>query len=412
MEIFLLVALGIMMLMFRETGYGDYFSPWMITCEIWFVMMFMAQFQGDLLYPMNNQFFYSLMLWVPIFCISAIITCQVLPSKIRTDDTDVYLRTMSVNKALFNIFFVITVFITPMQLYMVMKLVSMFDSQNMLENIRLLAVYGDNNFGFLNYAHVINQVLFIIALWNYPNIRGWKVAVLVVTNLLSCFSMMEKSGIFFMILSSMFVLFKKKIIRARTIVTVFVCIVGFFFLFNNVMAGAYNDTGNGEKGMEFLDFFACYVLSPPVAFGMIQPELEGQFGSHTFQYIYLFLDRWGMGNYTVYERIQDYVLVPIPTNVYTIFQPFFEDFEYRGIAFFAFVYGTLSGLAYRYFINGSSAGRCIYALVVEILVLQFYSESFIQNLVLSLQFIFFVVIITQEKYRLDFSGFLERKCRM
>lgn len=397
MEIFLLVALGIMMLAFRKTGLGDYFSPWMITCEIWFVMMFMTQFQGDLLYPMNNQFFYSLMLWVPIFCISSIITYSVLPARKGTDRNG-HLRAMSVNKTLFDIFFVIAVFITPMQLYMVMKLVSMFDSQNMLENIRLLAVYGDNDFGFLNYAHVINQVLFVIALWNYPKTKGWKVAVLVVTNLLSCFSMMEKSGIFFMILSSMFVLFKKKIIRVRTIVTVIFCIVIFFFLFNNVMAGAYDDTGNGEKGMEFLDFFACYVLSPPVAFGMIQPELEGQFGSHTFQYIYFFLDRWGWGNYAVYERIQDYVLVPIPTNVYTIFQPFFEDFEYRGIAFFAFVYGTLSGLVYRYFINGSSVGRCIYALVVEILVLQFYSESFIQNIVLSLQFVFFVILITQEKY--------------
>lgn len=408
MELFLLIALGIMMLTFRGLGIGDYFSPWMITCEIWFVMMLMTQFQGDLLYPMNDQFFVSLMLWVPIFCLSAIITYKVLPDT-RGNDVNGDIKPMSVNMALFNTFFAIAIVITPMQLYMVMKLVSMFDSQNMLENIRMLAVYGDNNFGFLNYAHVINQALFIIALWNYPRIKGWQVAVLVATNLLSCFSMMEKSGIFFMILSTLFVLFKKKIISARTIVTVVACIVGFFFLFNNVMAGAYDDTNSGgEKGMEFLDFFACYVLSPPVAFGMIQPELEGQFGSHTFQYIYLFLDRWGMGNYVVYERIQDYVFVPIPTNVYTIFQPFFEDFEYRGIAFFAFVYGTFSGLAYKYFINGSSAGRCIYALVVEILVLQFYSESFIQNLVLSLQFMFFVALITQKKYRLDFSGFYKK----
>lgn len=67
MEFFLLVILGVMLLVFKRTGIGDYFSPWMITCEIWFVMMFMVQFQGDLLYPMNDQFFFSLMLWVPIF---------------------------------------------------------------------------------------------------------------------------------------------------------------------------------------------------------------------------------------------------------------------------------------------------------------------------------------------------------
>lgn len=409
MEFFLLTILGLLLLVFRKSGIGDYFSPWMITCELWFVMLFLFLFQGDLLYPMNDQFFSCLLLWVPIFCASSIITFIVFPSKNNIGDADKFGH-INVNIYLFNLLFIITIFITPMQLYQVMKLVSMFDSQDLFGNIRVLAVYGDNDFGFLNYAHVLNQSLFIVALWHYPRIKGWKLMVLVITNLISCFSMMEKSGLFFIILSSLFVLFKKNIISTKSIITVIVGIIALFFIFNNAIAGTYSGNDKGE--IEFMDFFACYVLSPPVAFGMIQPELAGQFGSHTFQYIYLFLDRWGVGNFVVHQRIQDYVLVPIPTNVYTIFQPFFEDFEYRGIAFFAFVYGTFSGLSYRYFVNGSSTGKCIYALVVEILVLQFYSESFIQNLILSLQFIFFVTIITQGKYTIDMSGFFHKRMRM
>lgn len=396
MEFFVLLLLGVFILLFFLGGITDYFSPWMITCEIWLVMLIMLQMQGELLYPLGPQFIYCLIIWLPIFCLSSIISFYVF----RQKGTDLFPSTnkeMSVNIPLFNFFFVITILITPLQLYNVLKIVMMFDTQNLLSNIRTLAVYGDNNYGFLNYAHVLNQVLFIIALWHYPHISKWKLIILVFSNLISCFSMMEKSGIFFLILSSIFVLFKKNVITAKGIVTAIGCMVAIFFFINYSLAQS-----SGTKEMDFMEFFACYVTSPPVAFERIQPELEGQFGSHTFQYFYLFLDRWGLGHFVVNQRIQDFVFVPVSTNVYTIFQPFFEDFEYKGIAFFAFVYGVLSGIAYRFYINGSSMGKCIYALVVEILVLQFYSESFIQNLVLSLQFIFFVVLITQDKYDISF----------
>lgn len=397
MEIILLFLLGAFLLAFMVLGINDYFSPWMITCEVWFVMLLMLQLQGDLLYPLGNQFFCSLVLWTPIFCLSSIITFIVT----RRNGTNLIAmenKGLSVNMTLFNFFFAITILMTPLQLYHVLKIAMMFDPQNLLSNIRTLAIYGDNNAGYLNYAHVLNQVLFIIALWHYPYISKWKLVILVFSNLISCFSMMEKSGIFFLILSSLFVLFKKKIITAKGIVMTIGCMVIIFFFVNYSIAQS-----SGSKEMDFMDFFTCYVTSPPVAFERINPELEGQFGSHTFQYFYLFLDRWGVGHFVVNQRVQDFVFVPIATNVYTIFQPFFEDFEYKGVAFFAFVYGVLSGLAYRFYLNGSSAGKCIYALVVEILVLQFYSENFIQNLVLSLQFIFFVLLITQNKYKISFS---------
>ena len=67
--------------------------------------------------------------------------------------------------------------------------------------------------------------------------------------------------------------------------------------------------------------------------------------------------------------------MPIPTNVYTIFQPFYRDFGYWGIAVFAAIYGIIMGMTYRYSKNGNSFFICLYTYFFSLIVLQFYQEK-------------------------------------
>jgi oligosaccharide repeat unit polymerase len=85
-----------------------------------------------------------------------------------------------------------------------------------------------------------------------------------------------------------------------------------------------------------------------------------------------------------------------------MFQPFFIDFGYKGIAFFAAIYGTMSGYFYRLFRNANSFGKCIYTYIVNVLILQFYQENIFLSLVFVLQFTFFVYILTQERITISF----------
>jgi oligosaccharide repeat unit polymerase len=160
---------------------------------------------------------------------------------------------------------------------------------------------------------------------------------------------------------------------------------------------------NSFESMTFVDFFSIYILSPSVAFVKVTEDLSNQFGSHCFQYVYLFLNRWGIGDYEVNTRLQEFVWVPLPTNVFTIFQPFYEDFQYKGVAFFAFIYGILSGWIYRLFRNGSFIARCIYAYFVRFLIMQFYHEDLIMNIILFIQFVFFVSIISFNSMKISFK---------
>ena len=285
--------------------------------------------------------------------------------------------------------------ITPLYLYKIIQVVMMFDPSDMLNNIRMLAVYGDEDYGFLNYSYVLNQVLLIVGLWRYPKVPMWQLATIIIASLMSAFAIMEKGMLFFLFAAVLFILYEKGTIKMRSIIISSAMLILVFFIINS--ARAYREDADPNEEVGFLDFFAIYVLSPAVAFEYVEEDLTPQFGSHTFQTIYMFLNRFG-GNYEVNTKLQEFVWVPLPTNVYTVFQPFFEDFKYKGVAFFAMVYGVFCGLAYRFARNGSSVGKCLYVYVVYVLALQFFQENVMMSIVNVIQFTFFTTLVCQQRF--------------
>ena len=396
MEILFILIMGIMLAAFLFFKIGDTFSPWTITTAVWLAIVVMFQFQGDLLYPLGDQFYTCLALWVPLFCASALITYHVLPKS--NADAGTIAQSPPISTVVFNTLYVISMVITPLYLYKIIQVVTMFDTADMLSNIRLLAVYGDESYGFLNYSYVMNQVLIVVGLWRYPKIPLWQLLTIIMAGLMSAFAIMEKGMLFFLFLSVLFVLYEKGVIKVRSIILSLATIVLLFFIINS--ARSFTEDADPNDAIPFLDFFAIYVLSPSVAFEQVTEDLTPQFGSHTFATIYLFLNRFG-GDYELNSKLQEFVWVPLPTNVFTVFQPFFEDFKYRGVAFFAVFYGFFSGWCYRLMRNGSGVCKCLYVYVVYVLVLQFFQENVMMSLVPVMQFIFFVVLIMQQKIQVS-----------
>ena len=373
---------------------GGYFSPWFLTIAIWGLILGLYYLLDTDLYPITKQFYICFLLWLPIFCLCAIAT-YMLSSR---SDYGMTTGGIDFNKSLFLLFFGISLIITPLYVYRVIQIVTMFGTEDLMTNVRTLAVYGEGQ-GILNYSAVINQALFVVALWAHPKIPIWQIVILGLACLMNALAIMEKGTMFFVFVSTMFVLFEKKVIRIRTILTFSILILILFYIFNLGRAGEDSDY---QKEETLFDFFTMYALSPPVAFCQLSPEVIPQFGTNTFETVYLFLQRFG-ADVVVKDKLQEFVFVPVSTNVYTIFQPFFIDFGYRGVAFFAAVYGCLCGFLYRLFRNGNGAGTCLYTYAVYVLLLQFYQENVFLSMVFVLQFAFFIVLLTQQKIRFQLS---------
>ena len=375
----------------------DPFSPWVITLAVWIAIIVMFQFQKDLLYPLSDQFYICVTSWLIIFIGCSVATYYLMPSSGNTAETRA--KDIDISMLAFNTMYVISMIITPLYLYEILQVVAMFDPADMLNNIRLLAVFGDESHGFLSYSYIMNQVLLVSGLWQYPKIPKWKLATIFAATFMSAFAIMEKGMLFFIILVTLFVMYQKRRIKLRTIGLSGAAVILLFFIINVLRSGSLASLENNDSTL--LNFFAIYILSPSVAFGRVAQDITTQVGSHTFQVPYLLLNQWGFGNFEINIKTQDFVYVPLPTNVYTIFQPFFQDFSYRGVAFFAMLYGTVTGFLYRMYKNGNGICRCIYTYFVYVLVLQFFQENIFMNIVMVMQFALFTMLIQQQTLRLN-----------
>ena len=84
-------------------------------------------------------------------------------------------------------------------------------------------------------------------------------------------------------------------------------------------------------------------------------------------------------------------------------RPFYTDFGNTGVAFFAFLYGVLLGVAYRLKTNGNNFGTCLYTYFVYVLTLQFFDEFITANLPLFGQMLILLAIITQNRIKFSFK---------
>ena len=364
---------------------GDFFSPWSLTFFVWGGLFAMYFLQGTL-DPIGPLFVTNFLLWIGTFIPASILTF------ILTKDESLARpiergKSINVNMYLFYALLVVSLLFTILYAKRIYEIVSQFDTEDLLYNIRLYAIYKTESPGILILTQGLNFSLFLTAIWLYPKISKWTIALIVAINLLLEFSMMEKSGILIMILSALFVLYEKQTIKLRSIGFTLLGIIVLFFFFN------MSKESQDQDSTDFVDFLGIYITSPIVAFEKLRITITNGWGINTFNDVFPYLRYLGIHLESI-ERLQDFVYVPVPTNVYTIMQPFYNDFGSMGVAVFGILYGWAAGYVYRKFYDGSDTYKCIYTFLVEVIIIQFYNENLLQQFHIVIEAFFFIVLLT------------------
>jgi len=137
-----------------------------------------------------------------------------------------------------------------------------------------------------------------------------------------------------------------------------------------------------------------YIYSPILALGKISDlGFISYSGDYTFRFIFALLYKLGFSSEEPVKTILDYVDVPVPTNVYTVMQPFFQDYFLYGVAFGAVLYGLIFSWIYLYVKRGSSFALLIYALLAVGIFTSFLTETLITNLSGNIKLIICVYIL-------------------
>lgn len=364
---------------------GDFFSPWSLTLAIWGGLLVLYFLQGTL-DPIGPQFLTNFILWIGTFIPASFLTFILTKDESLTSPVERG-KSIDVNMQLFYVLLVVSLLFTILYAKWIYGIVSQFDTEDLLFNIRLYAVYKTDSPGILILTQGLNFSLFLTAIWLYPKISKLTIALIVAINLLLEFSMMEKSGILIMVLSTLFVLYEKRIIKLRSIGITLLGIIVLFFFFN------MSKEAQEQESVDFMDFLGIYVTSPIVAFEKLRITITDGWGGNTFSDVFPYLRYFGIHLESI-NRLQDFVYVPVPTNVYTIMQPFYNDFGTMGVAVFGLLYGWGAGYVYRKFYDGSNTYKCIYTFLVEVIIIQFYNENLLQQFHIVVETFFFVVLLT------------------
>ena len=259
-----------------------------------------------------------------------------------------------------------------------------------MKAIRQLATFGEG-YGLLNMVLVLDMALMIVAVWRYPKIPLWQLIVLIILWILLCICNMAKVLFFIMFITVIYALYERKKISLRSIIISSGTLFLLFYLFTLSREG-----GDFETEETLLDFLGTYVLSGSVAYGHVNPNISEFFGQNVFWV----LSYYGTKFFGLQEvpmiQFQDFINVPVETNVYTLFRPYFADFGQIGVAMAAFIYGMVSGVIYRFARFGNAFAKCFYTYIIYILVMQFFDDVVVSSLLLITQLAFLLYILVQK----------------
>lgn len=166
--------------------------------------------------------------------------------------------------------------------------------------------------------------------------------------------------------------FKFGISRKKLLLAVPVILVGILALHFIRMAASDNSTVNLILG--------TYIYSPLLALSTIIPTTNNEFGEYCFRFVYALFNKIGLIGEEPVKTLLDYAYVPTPTNVFTVMQPFYQDFSYPGIFIGAVIYGVFFSLLYRLTRKNSVCSLLIYSLLSISLLTSFFAETLITNL--------------------------------
>lgn len=348
------------------------FSPWMITTSVWLSILITYVLWGDLLNPLGNTFINSIILWVSLFYLTSFSVFYFYKGEVKK-------RIPSLK--VLDFLFWVSILTSPLFLYEIYESVVQDGTGALLFDLRYQALNSDKDYGILNYLKNFNKALLILEFLR-PRLNKSKIIIISIINILFGISIMEKGTFFFVIFVVIYFLYNKKAIKKRAIA---ISISGFIFL-----SFVLNQMRTHESSTQisFESFFAVYIMSPAAAFDTLEETpYNSEFGENTFSFFYALSNSVFGTNFQISQKVKEFVSVPLPTNVYTIMQPFYEDFGIAGIIVFSIIMGAICGYYYKRHKNGNSVSTGIYSFLAYLLILQFFQEEFFVSLSVFLQIV-------------------------
>lgn len=357
-------------------AYRDVFHPGVLHASLWFLVMLAFAAYSESYNPISKMTYALVVLGVIAF--SAGCCLSVHGSRPASQPIVVTHRYRGLSHAL-SFFFWVPLLVLPFFVARAYTLGTGGPTDNFLLNIRFSLTEDGASFGISAYGGLIAIVSAAIFLMHRSQIATWKLLVMIGTASIFALLFSGRTAIVMLIVVVLAILGVSRAVGAGTLAAIggIATLVAFAAIGSLLGKGVVYEEGMAYLVDSMVITLRDYFLSPLAALDtLVRGEGQLTLGENAVRFFLAVLNRMGM-DVGVPQLVQENVLVPMPTNVYTVYQPYLADFGMVFAVFIQAVFGFLHGASYRLAHKGSPTALLVYSLSLYPLIMQFFQDQYV-----------------------------------
>ncbi|MDP2006327.1 MAG: O-antigen polymerase [Rubrivivax sp.] len=278
-------------------------------------------------------------------------------------------------------------------------------TESMLINLRI-ALTGElddaQTYGVLGYLVPMSFTSTLVELATSPRRlftpRGW---IALVVSLAYAVMSTGRTYLFLLFIALAFVALVQRRIRPATLAWFGTAAVGVLFFGLGWLFNKIGDDSPNVNALGAVDALSLYLLGSLAGLDVwTATPAPLDWGLNVFRSVLAVGSALGL-RVQVVPLVKDYVFVPEPTNVYTVFLPYLQDYGRLGAVTFLAFFGWMHARLYRAARSQDPRWVILYALAMYPLLMQFFQDQYFSLLTTWAQFTVMVLLCFRRRQTAD-----------
>ncbi|MHB1389944.1 MAG: O-antigen polymerase [Thermoleophilia bacterium] len=371
---------------------------------LWAVLLFALFLSGDFFYPIADVTLLLYSMGVFMFSIGGLLVFFLYPNRPRTNMSG-NPRDFSFTNRFLDIGLLILLLSLPFYWRYLQQLGTASGIEDFWIGLRLQTSSGEEGnagFGIFGYLAAFSTFISLAAYYVndgtlYQRFRAYALITVSLTYHVLTASRLGAMITIFGIVGVTLVHYGR--IRIKSLIIGIIIFVLIFSVPAIILKkGGSTENDFSDNVVSLTESFKVYVLGGSVAMNdvVIDPaSIDSNWRS--LRFFTTIANRLGSNFYLPSSNL-DYTLTPMPTNVYTIYFPYFQDYGWVGTALIMFILGALTTWVCILAINGDPQAAVFFGLIFGSLILSCATEPFMTSFSYWIQAYFFTFLLFKLPY--------------
>ena len=253
-------------------------------------------------------------------------------------------------------------------------------TDSMFVNLRLALTGEDGDartYGVLGYLLPVSFTSVFVELASSRR-RGFGPSGWIALGVAICYALLAtgRTTVFFLLIGLSFIALMQRRVSPLNLLWITMGLAGLAFFGIGVLLNKIGANSPNANALSAIDSISVYLLGGLAALDFsFHQSLAWELGANTFRAIMAVLKTIGL-HVTVAPTLKEYVFVPEPSNVYTVFYPYVRDFGFLGAALFMSLLGAIHALLHNAAKRGDPRAIILSAISMYPLLMQFFDDQY------------------------------------